>query len=93
MPCRDGGRDDPGPVYERLDITTRLACEYCNELQDAGRSIPSYARKWWREHQAEDAERVKQEMEEEAKKVLKAKALKKLTAAEKKVLGLKNVQD
>ncbi len=89
MPCKYDGPDEQPIMRGELDITTRLACEYCNELQDSGRNIPSYARKWWKKHQAEDADRVKQEMEEEAKKILKAKALKKLTAEEKKALGLK----
>lgn len=62
MPCKDE-RDDPRWQAEeerkqfgdtKLNITTRIACEWLGRLEAAGGSIPDYAVRWWIHHKAQD---------------------------------------
>ena len=68
MPC------DSGPSWEDVDkerrlrdITARLACSYCRQLEAAGETIPLWAEEWWHQ-QAYDKIRIERErMEAEAR--------------------------
>jgi hypothetical protein len=67
MPCYDG-RDDAGQLHsqiaalkERLNITTRLACDYCKHLEELHCTVPAFAQAWWKEHKRIDAQRSAKE--------------------------------
>ncbi len=49
MPCYDH-RDS-----EDANVTMRFCCEVLSEYQAAGKPIPDYIKRWWREHQEWDA--------------------------------------
>lgn len=97
MPCRDW--DDSGVRYitdpvtkERLDRATRVACEALKKL-DQGRlngssTLSEDARTWWKAHQEDDRRREAAEAARRQRQTLKSKALAKLTAEEKKALGI-----
>ena len=44
MPCYDGRAEHDA------NITMRLACMYCSELEEQMEPIPVWARGWWKEH-------------------------------------------
>jgi hypothetical protein len=69
-------------------VMARLACAYCTDLEKNKLPIPSYAVKWWEQHQKDDAIRIARE--KEMKRIVKARisALSKLNPDEKKALGL-----
>ena len=58
MPCSDGrdfrDREDDLKMRRILDITTRVACEYLNQLEAEGKPIPDYAKEWWEYHKKHD---------------------------------------
>lgn len=67
MPCSDGGYYDSlarETQQARLDLTTRIACEYLSGLEAELKPIPEYAAHWWRQHKIEDAERAEREREQ-----------------------------
>lgn len=89
MPCESGPTyEDLQREAERLDVMARLACLYCTELEETQRPIPKWAKSWWKEHQEEDAAREERQDEERGRKRLRSSGLKKLSAAERKALGL-----
>jgi len=63
MPCNDGYPLEttvyrtPPEVQKRLDITTRLACEYCKLIESKDLPIPEWAQEWWTKHKKIDAQK------------------------------------
>lgn len=56
MPCYDSrDSEDRAEMQRRLDVTTRLACDYCKSIERAGEDIPAFARHWWEKHKIKDA--------------------------------------
>lgn len=64
MPCYDH-RDSPAYIHgeyadkiaamqAKLDITTRLACDYCQGLEGSGQTVPAFAKEWWTKHKKFD---------------------------------------
>lgn len=97
MPCRDGPDDAYflAEAKQRLDHVTRLLCFVMGRLEATPKSpyselIMSNAdlREWWTSHKVEDMERLAREKEAEEKEATKKAALAKLTAKERKALGL-----
>jgi len=100
MPCMDGGppcgsSDD---TQERLDKVTRLLCTLANATEDMGYGMindfglskreKAEITEWLAEHNEADRKRLAREEKAKKQKDLKKNALAKLTAAEKKALGL-----
>ena len=82
-------------LKDRLDMLARLACAYCSQLEKEGKEIPKEARGWWKHHKKMDEVRKREEamkaVEERARieaEKKKQDALNKLTAEEKRLLGL-----
>ena len=90
MPCRDDGWEGVIAQKEELDKLTDMLCRMCRGTESAGRLsvLPPDVQVWWAEHKKADAAREAQERAEKAQLDLKKKALKKLSAEEKKALGL-----
>jgi hypothetical protein len=96
MPCYDG--NGPGGVsyYEdpstrrRLDLATRVACEVLrnHSAPVIKESFSKEVQDWWAKHQADDARREAAEKAKKAREKARVTALAKLTAAERKLLGL-----
>ncbi len=72
-------------IRRKIDIITRLACRYCLMKEKAGKPIPKYARRWWKEHKRLDE---MSKVEKVARERL-VKTMEKLTDEDLKVLGLK----
>ena len=106
MPCSDGG---PRPIYQdsydnsrelaelraKLDLVTRVACEYCTQLEASNAPIPEYAKAWWHLHKIDDARKAAYKAKlDEARRVeaereeLKRATIAKLTPEERAALGL-----
>lgn len=88
MPCTDGGNQE-SYESEEVKTLTKYLCEAMQHVPMGNRDGLSLAlRKWWKEHQAEDRERVKQEMRQIDDEKKKKAAIKKLTPYERSLLGL-----
>lgn len=89
MPCSDDG---PDYSEDRLNLVTRVACELLKELRRVSPVgtllVSEEASQWIAAHDEMDAARIKAEEEEQQAEKLKATALKKLTKAERRALGL-----
>jgi len=90
MPCEC----DPAQAYEELkelaDAATRAACDMGTIIRNRkllGELTPE-TRAWIRAHDAADAKRMAEETENELRMKTKEVALSKLTAAERRSLGL-----
>lgn len=90
MACQDNGYrvQSTAEQHEKLQITTRLACEYCVSLLEQDLPIPDFAQKWWEQHVIEDEERALREKEQKIRERIKKEALAKLTNEERQSLGL-----
>jgi len=95
MPCYDY-RDDATEISKNLAIATRVACELARvarEFPDIwARMYPKLSSEtvaWVTKHDKEDRDRIRQESEEQLKKVIRKNALDKLTEQEKQILGVK----
>lgn len=93
MPCRDDFADsrDYQENIDELNKVTRMLCSLCKTCQrencldfikNAG------CEEWWNEHQAADNARFERERQEQERKLIKQKALSKLTEEERSLLGL-----
>ena len=54
------GAEEAAKWQERLNITTRLACEYCKVIEGhygPRMHIPEWAQEWWEAHKKVDANR------------------------------------
>lgn len=87
MPCTDGG---PGPeYYAEVRAYKDGFCSACTALEEAGIKIPPTAHWLWLKHKQEDGERQAREDADAMRRELKAKALAKLSPAERDALGLR----
>ena len=90
MPCHDA-LDDSYDAYERseqIHELTRMLCALCGFSQESDiQAVPGLA-KWWEAHQKADKLRLQREAQEREQARLKKVALEKLTAIERKALGL-----
>ena len=65
MPCYDERNDPRWQAEEerkqfgdtKLNITTRLACDFLNEIEARGEQVPTWASRWWVHHKQIDAGR------------------------------------
>lgn len=71
-----------------LDALTRELCKACKKLGAKMKSQSLELQIWWRDHQKADSEKAKSKTRLKQKAVLRARAVAKLTRAERKVLGL-----
>jgi hypothetical protein len=97
MACRDY-RDDP--AYQRdmqgeLDILSRIACKALTHIEQSGDGLeilvlkdPEIA-KWWLAHKEADRKEQEKLRKEQEKQMLRKSALSKLSAEERKALGIK----
>lgn len=94
MPCTDGG-----PSYEQIqeekefhNAMTRLSCEYCKAIERGDvkdvKSVPKWAKKWWKNHQDSDVKREREEKENREWTKKRKAALAKLTDEEKGYLDI-----
>lgn len=89
MPCRcDGYPTELELAQKELDKLTDLLCTLCNQCEYYNFEIDNKVLDWWEKHKEADAKRLAKEKAEREAKLLKKKALAKLSAAERKVLGL-----
>jgi hypothetical protein len=99
MPCRSDYPDEPtvlktthDDVREQLDTVTRLLCGLCRRVKQEGKDElivnDHELGRWWVKHEAWDKKREKEELALAAAKAKKQTALNKLSAEEKKILGL-----
>jgi hypothetical protein len=73
-----------------LDALTAQVCDRLKAMKPAAiRKRSLELQTWWRDHQRADKVRAKAEAEAEKAKQVAAKALRKLTAAERRALGVK----
>ena len=70
-----------------LDAETKKLCAACEKLGPKIQKMSLELQMWWRDHQKADKERIASEKAEAKKKKLAAKALAKLTTAERKAIG------
>lgn len=77
---------DKGLSKEHLDEKTAELCSKLKKLDVSKYSLEMQM--WWREHQKADRERKKQKSDELKLKKQKEQALSKLSARERKILGL-----
>lgn len=100
MPCHSDWNDfdDHDRTRKELDRTTQMLCACCEKLDElAGLglkvygepvNVPPVAAAWWAKHKEADAKRKKAEAEKAARDALRATALAKLSAEERKALGI-----
>lgn len=96
MPCHDdyAEKQELQLLKARLDITTRLACLYCGNLDAMKIDIPSWASGWWTRHKQIDKDRLQEEERKlevkktyETHQAYKKEILSKLTPQERRDLG------
>lgn len=97
MPCMSYD-DDPGynerQWKAKTDKLARIACKALTELEKQGRADfllidDTEVRDWWTAHKVADAKAKAAKEERARREQVKQDALAKLTAEERKVLGIK----
>lgn len=95
MPCRSGDEECAGETYRvtaKLDKLTRMLCEAMSKLEKTSvqtvRLLSLETQEWWADHKEADRARIAEEERLKSITQAKAHALKKLTAKERKLLGL-----
>ena len=95
MPCRDDYPDERFEEHRRVererdDLVTLLCMAMGviegNDLMD---QVHKRCRHWWRKHKEEDRQRIAAHARELKQKEVRKKALAKLTAQERLLLGVK----
>lgn len=99
MPCSDGGytydnSHELAALKNRCDQLARIACAVMTALEADGREDfillqNQEVREWWTAHKEFDRKRREAEAEKQRLAQLKKDALAKLSAEERKVLGIK----
>lgn len=101
MPCSDGGWDRGADqtreiidLERRNDKLARIACAVMTALEENGQEDfillqNEEVREWWAEHKEFDRQRRAKEAERKRIAQVKKEALAKLSAEERKVLGIK----
>lgn len=100
MPCVTEG--DPEDLREAQDVP-KLLCGVLSAIEASGESVAdifddidwgeagiskAWARDWWKRHKVADRERRAQEVAEKARRADVARVRGKLTARERKLLGI-----
>ena len=73
---------------ETLDADTAILCDKCRKLGKKIKNKSPHLQLWWFHHRKADKKKSAQASEQAKMAVLRAKAAKKLTPAERKALGL-----
>lgn len=89
MPCECVGYPNTS-FKEEADAATRAACDMRTILRrnDLEKELTVETRKWIKQHDAEDAKRIKEENANGIREKARLRALNKLTLEERRVLGL-----
>lgn len=100
MPCYYTGSAagdaelEHGETQQALTHVTRMLCDLCEAVEDHDgeqstllSSSPSLS-KWWADHKQIDQQRRNREKQDRECKALQQSAIKKLTAEERRALGL-----
>ena len=94
MPCSDDGPTpaDYHELWEKHQITVRLACDYCRRIEDNGVRIPvqvpDWAQHWWDVHKEHDRNRIQAEESRKVRDQQKRSAYNKLTPDERDAVGM-----
>jgi hypothetical protein len=93
MPCRDYEPDVPRDYQKQLDRLARIACKAMTELAEQGKVDflllrDDEVREWWDQHQEADRKAREERELKEREERIRSEALAKLSAEEKKVLGI-----
>ena len=93
MPCRCDGYPSTTDVQKQeINDLTEMLCTLCGRLEDAG-VLDTFANEhtqaWFQNHQEMDRLRMERERLAKKREADRQRGLKKLTAAERKALGLK----
>ena len=91
MPCRSGDEEGGHSYWGELQEATQAACEMAKVLRSKDplfSKLSRSTRDWVKEHDRIDGEREAREMAEQRQKETAAKALKKLSKAEREALRL-----
>jgi len=94
MPCRDYDYDAmrASENKRRLDTMAAQLCRAMKLIEETGNirnaGITPNMRKWWEEHKQCDRDRRKEEKRKRAAKMRRKRALRKLTEADKRALGV-----
>lgn len=89
MPCTCDGYPEPKPDQHNGPLAEAL-CDVLRMHEERGEMscFSKATLKWWKEHKARDKARIEQDLARIRAAEDKEKALKKLTAYERKLLGL-----
>ena len=87
MPCRDWD-DNVQYVTQDNPVTTQRLCACLSLLEQHGIAVPRICEQWWVAHKKEDALRIDAENEHLKKEMKKKQILDRLSAEERKILGL-----
>ncbi len=91
MPCTDWDTEERKRAErtDQVNKLTRLLCEAMGYLEDRNLGDGSKELKqWYADHKEMDRRRIEAERSKVEKKILKRKALAKLTSEERRALGL-----
>ena len=95
MPCHSDWGDwsdwkceDYDRAKKEVDRLTQMLCACGEQMEKFDVAIPPNTLAWWNKHKEFDRKRREEEAAKKAQEDLRTAALKKLTAAEKKALGL-----
>lgn len=72
------------------DLLEAVACSACRVLVTVGAidHAPRFVQLWWEAHQKEDQERIEASTRDKRQKLLRKRALDKLTREERRAVGL-----
>jgi len=90
MPCESAFRSYSYSYKNEADAATRAACDMRTILRrfNLEKELTVETRKWIKQHDKEDEERIKRENEAGIREKTRLRALDKLTLEERRVLGL-----
>ena len=89
MPCRDWDETVRyETVYRDRPETIEMLCSALRSLEALGQGVPPNCVNWWRAHKKEDEARRAAEKAKLVKAAKRKAILSKLSAEEKKILGL-----
>lgn len=90
MPCRDYEYEEQCELerHKKADKLTRMLCEAMRLLKNSRIAIPNELSDWWDDHQEADLKARRAEEAKALRAKAKQNALRKLSPAERKLLGL-----
>lgn len=94
IPNSDTYYDHAAPYKRKIELLTRISCEYFTQLEAQGIKIPEYAISWWQQHKEEDKIRIETELriEKEIKRRQLEQALKNKKDAEEIIKKLTSTE-